>query len=80
MRVWAVMLRRGKNKYIVVGDTAAGLWLLLIEFNFACEEFIHFSDGIWIARVIFMQLLETVCSRLVLMVAFMSSVGARCSY
>ena len=77
--VRAVMLRRGKNKYIVVGDTAAGLWLLLTEFNFACEEFIHLSDGIW-ARMIFMQLVETVCSRLVLMVAFMSSVGARCSY
>ena len=29
MGVWAVMLRRGKNKYIAVGDTAAGLWLFL---------------------------------------------------
>ena len=51
MGVWAVMVRRRKHKYMVVGDTAAGLWLLLIEFNFAYEEFIHFSDGIW-ARMI----------------------------
>ena len=59
------MLRRGENKYIVMGDTAAGLWLLLIEFNFRLQR-VHLFYG-WDLDIggDFMQLGGTVCSCLV---------------